>query len=355
MHHTLPPIRELHPGLPLPSPMPLSPTAASGSGHGHMQLHSYPVASGSTLGLRRSVDDSDAEGDAQEPPKKKRRRQALSCTECKRRKIKCDRAQPCGPCTRRGEPSKCQWHIIEPMEKYVTRAEYDELKTKVNDLESMVHRLTAGALPARMAGHAPVSSGPVSRVESIQGTAITPYHAAPPPSMPSSIYHTMPPSRPLPGRSESSSHLHRQSRHTAVRSPSQSSRPSTSQGSSQQAVAGPSPATEPPYYPPSPHASTSVPSTPIAGPSGPVSSRRASLSVAAMTNPIPYQPDSRPLSPPKKYTAQTPPPPGQRLRREHLIGSAPASHLTHHPPYPRPHHTLLRSPVEKPRASLIPA
>lgn len=101
IQHTLPPIRELHPGLPLSSPIPLSPTAASGPGPGHLQLHGYPVASASTLGEcssrlllllcldshfgrlagpRRSVDDSDAEGDAQEPPKKKRRRQALSCT-----------------------------------------------------------------------------------------------------------------------------------------------------------------------------------------------------------------------------------------------------------------------------------
>lgn len=241
----------------------------------------------------------------------------------------------------------------------MTRAEYDDLKAKVIELEAMVNRLTAGALSlpaARMGSHAPVSSGPVPRIESIQGTAITPYHAAPPPSM--SLYHPIPPSRPLPARSESSSQLHRSGRQAAARSPSQSSRPSTSQGSSQQAVAGPSPATEPPYYPPSPHASTSVPSTPIVGPSGPVSSRRASLSVAAITNPNPYRPDSRPSSPPKKYTAQTPPSPGQRLRREHLTGSAPASHLTHHPPHhhnPRHHHTLLRSPVEKPRASLIPA
>ncbi|THU96215.1 hypothetical protein K435DRAFT_778669 [Dendrothele bispora CBS 962.96] len=48
-----------------------------------------------------------------QPNKKKRRRQALSCTECKRRKIKCDRKQPCSPCTRRGEQAKCQWHVVE--------------------------------------------------------------------------------------------------------------------------------------------------------------------------------------------------------------------------------------------------
>ncbi|KAH9843124.1 uncharacterized protein C8Q71DRAFT_236297 [Rhodofomes roseus] len=360
---TLPPIRALHPGLPLPSPHPQSPTAPSGSAYGHLQSPTYPVASGSSLGARRSVDDSDPEGDVHEPPKKKRRRQALSCTECKRRKIKCDRAQPCGPCTRRGEPQKCQWHIIEPMEKYVTRTEYDELKAKVIELEALVNRLTAGSFPvpaARMAAPtAPVSSAPIQRVEPIQGTAITPYHAAPPPSMPPSLYHAMPPSRPIPARSESSSHLNRHTRQAAARSPSSSSRPSTSQGSSAHTATAASPAAEPSYYPTSPHASSSMPSTP-AGSSGGVSSRRASLSVAAMTNPDPspyhhHHHESRPSSPPKKCSAQTPPPPGQRLRRDQVhLGSAQASSSTH--PHHYHHHDLLRSPtIGKQRASLIPA
>ncbi|TFK32140.1 hypothetical protein BDQ12DRAFT_526723 [Crucibulum laeve] len=38
-----------------------------------------------------AVDSDGEEFDQHGPPKKKRRRQALSCTECKRRKIKCDR------------------------------------------------------------------------------------------------------------------------------------------------------------------------------------------------------------------------------------------------------------------------
>ena len=42
--------------------------------------------------------------DAAEPPRK-RRRPALSCLECRRRKIKCDRVRPCGPCTHSKSPS----------------------------------------------------------------------------------------------------------------------------------------------------------------------------------------------------------------------------------------------------------
>ncbi|KAK7436047.1 hypothetical protein VKT23_018534 [Stygiomarasmius scandens] len=79
----------------------------------------------------------------EQPNKKKRRRQALSCTECKRRKIKCDRNQPCSPCTRRGEQAKCQWHVVESIsDKYVSRAEYDELRARVDKLEALVVKLT---------------------------------------------------------------------------------------------------------------------------------------------------------------------------------------------------------------------
>ncbi|KYK61972.1 C6 zinc finger protein [Drechmeria coniospora] len=39
-------------------------------------------------------------GPAREQPEKKRRRPALACEQCRRRKIKCDRNSPCGHCTR---------------------------------------------------------------------------------------------------------------------------------------------------------------------------------------------------------------------------------------------------------------
>ena len=73
------------------------------------------------------------------------------------------RAQPCGPCTRRGEQSKCQWRTLEPVyvnsgirfhpwhsypgprDKYVTRAEYDELKSRTraeyNELKARLDHL----------------------------------------------------------------------------------------------------------------------------------------------------------------------------------------------------------------------
>lgn len=160
---SLPSIRQLHPYLPpsgmaqhlpttdpssYPYPLPTSYSAPSGSN----EIQQPP--SQHALYSRSEMMDSEPEGEIEQqgPAKKKRRRQALSCNECKRRKIKCDRAQPCGPCTRRGEQSKCQWRTLEPVDKYVSRAEYDELKarskaeydelkSRLDHLESVVSRL----------------------------------------------------------------------------------------------------------------------------------------------------------------------------------------------------------------------
>ncbi|KAG8699234.1 hypothetical protein FRC08_005426, partial [Ceratobasidium sp. 394] len=79
------------------------------------------------------TDDDEPKGT--EVPKKRRRRQALSCTECKRRKIKCDRQHPCGPCVRRSEADKCHWNVVEPADKYVLRTEWDAFQPRFDALE----------------------------------------------------------------------------------------------------------------------------------------------------------------------------------------------------------------------------
>lgn len=129
------------------------------------------------------------------PPKKKRRRQALSCTECKRRKIKCDRNQPCAPCSRRGEQAKCQWHIVEPVEKYVTRAEYDELKAKFDELWNLVHRLLPSASTATSSsGVQYYNSMPPASIDSTQSyqTPVYPSPMAPPTSYPPHLESSSP-------------------------------------------------------------------------------------------------------------------------------------------------------------------
>ncbi|KAG8951828.1 hypothetical protein FRC04_005520 [Tulasnella sp. 424] len=138
------------------------PTATGGGNNGINQHHlededfhgdgSQSVSGqggGVSLGVATAVDENG------QPVKKKRRRQALSCTECKRRKIKCDRQNPCSPCTRRGEADRCRWATQEPIpdaispfsssEKFVTRQEYDLLHQKVLQLETIVAGLAPRA------------------------------------------------------------------------------------------------------------------------------------------------------------------------------------------------------------------
>lgn len=40
---------------------------------------------------------------------RKRRRPALSCEQCRRRKVRCDREMPCGPCTKSHPPLECEY------------------------------------------------------------------------------------------------------------------------------------------------------------------------------------------------------------------------------------------------------
>ncbi|EIN09384.1 hypothetical protein PUNSTDRAFT_142965 [Punctularia strigosozonata HHB-11173 SS5] len=137
-HVSLPSIRQLHPYLP-PAPglqrLSLEPAGYSYSSTGMPDVGSATnQAPGPSSVPSPRSEGGDPSIDPQEQPKKRRRRQALSCTECKRRKIKCDRAQPCAPCSRRNEQDKCHWASIEPAEKYVTRTEYEDLRAQHQEL-----------------------------------------------------------------------------------------------------------------------------------------------------------------------------------------------------------------------------
>ncbi|KAG2046614.1 hypothetical protein BDR06DRAFT_964840 [Suillus hirtellus] len=194
---SLPSIRQLHPYLP-PSGMAQHMPPSDPSTYTYPLPSPYSGPSGSSeiqqppsqhaLYGRSEMIDSEPEGEIEQqgPAKKKRRRQALSCNECKRRKIKCDRAQPCGPCTRRGEQSKCQWRTLEPVDKYVTRteyeelknrskAEYDELKSRLDHLESVVARLFP---PPAGPANVPMYSIPADISGASSSDNVTSYHSA---------------------------------------------------------------------------------------------------------------------------------------------------------------------------------
>lgn len=56
-----------------------------------------------------------AERSSPEPsmlPSRKRRRPALSCERCRRRKVKCDREEPCGPCSKSDNAILCHYEPL---------------------------------------------------------------------------------------------------------------------------------------------------------------------------------------------------------------------------------------------------
>ncbi|KAJ6452712.1 hypothetical protein C8R47DRAFT_263255 [Mycena vitilis] len=182
----LPSIRTLHPYLP-PGPEAGPSTSTSAQGPA-------PQSQG---GYYPSGSDGD-ERDDHEPPKK-RRRQALSCTECKRRKIRCDRTQPCAPCVKRGDQSKCQWHVVEPAsalprstsfsfsaEKYFPRGEDDALRARVDALEGWIYHLPPQILASMPPPPGSRHPGPPHfSLSPDQGQSFSPmtHQAAPPPPM----------------------------------------------------------------------------------------------------------------------------------------------------------------------------
>lgn len=53
--------------------------------------------------------DSSTHGRADQPPARKRQRVRLSCLECRRRKLSCDRGFPCERCIKSGTPDRCSY------------------------------------------------------------------------------------------------------------------------------------------------------------------------------------------------------------------------------------------------------
>ncbi|KAE8130883.1 hypothetical protein BDV38DRAFT_289223 [Aspergillus pseudotamarii] len=60
-------------------------------------------------------------GKAGAPPRKKRRRQINSCSECRRRRSRCDRRLPCGECSK----NKCSCHYIDDLDTATTTQKRD--------------------------------------------------------------------------------------------------------------------------------------------------------------------------------------------------------------------------------------
>ncbi|GAA5997852.1 Zn(II)2Cys6 transcription factor [Rhodotorula paludigena] len=96
-------------------------------------------------GAEKKDDDEDDEG-AQaggKKVKKTRNRKPSSCAQCRKKKLRCNRADPCAPCVARGEGHLCSWEGAEPLYKARDEADTQELRDQVARLESLVRYLTS--------------------------------------------------------------------------------------------------------------------------------------------------------------------------------------------------------------------
>ncbi|GAA5924076.1 uncharacterized protein JCM15063_005540 [Sporobolomyces koalae] len=78
------------------------------------------------------------------PKKKPKGRAVLSCGECKRRKVKCDRKIPCATCIARGQPEKCAWEdpLARPEgQPFALASQYEEVIARLDRIESFLDSL----------------------------------------------------------------------------------------------------------------------------------------------------------------------------------------------------------------------
>ncbi|GAA5924666.1 hypothetical protein JCM10213_000410 [Rhodosporidiobolus nylandii] len=127
-------MRGLQPIRPVP---PSTPSAAP---------HASTSAAGGSAGVKRAAAGSGARQVAAEgtAPKKTRQRPALSCQECRRLKLKCDRVWPCSSCRKRNCADICPSGVSKPPGRAVRiAAEFGALLRRVDELEAIVRELGA--------------------------------------------------------------------------------------------------------------------------------------------------------------------------------------------------------------------
>jgi hypothetical protein len=71
----------------------------------------------------------------------KRNRRALSCSQCRDKKQKCDRSQPCSNCTKRGDSANCNYSYVVPQKTPKPRSTNDVAASRLQKLEDMVNGL----------------------------------------------------------------------------------------------------------------------------------------------------------------------------------------------------------------------
>ncbi|ORY84680.1 hypothetical protein BCR35DRAFT_302998, partial [Leucosporidium creatinivorum] len=119
-----------------------SASSAAGSIGGAQKSQGAAAGKGKAV----AADEDDEDG----PGGNKKKRLALSCRECRRRKISCDRKQPCSACIRRKVPHNCHWEDDEDptqASSFALNSDVRQLARRLAHLESLFEASNPGLLP----------------------------------------------------------------------------------------------------------------------------------------------------------------------------------------------------------------
>ncbi|KIJ45341.1 hypothetical protein M422DRAFT_46803 [Sphaerobolus stellatus SS14] len=190
MTRALPSLRDTLVSPTLPAPGQRRPQEAQTPGKwGYAEGDEYEDDEGTVGGLAED----------ERPKKRRRTRIALSCAECKRRKFKCDRLQPCTPCTRRGDQTNCKWTVNEnrciafflkvilylisynnvssiapPRDGAPTRAEFDALQARLMHVERLLQSMVPNYAQAAQPPPQPQRDAPAAPQGNPYPTLTTP-------------------------------------------------------------------------------------------------------------------------------------------------------------------------------------
>ncbi|GAA5938050.1 hypothetical protein JCM3775_005323 [Rhodotorula graminis] len=158
------------------------------------------VKSSGRTGKGRAANDSDGDDGDEGDAGGRKRRVPLSCTECVRRKIKCDRGMPCSSCVRRKRVEFCTFEDEDPSTPYAQTTEVRALARRLAHLETLFQLAHPNLHPGSSA--ASFHASPAS-LHSLQSPAIQASpHAGPHHTSPAHAQPALPPPPPPPASAQ---------------------------------------------------------------------------------------------------------------------------------------------------------
>ncbi|GAA5947736.1 hypothetical protein JCM10213_002095 [Rhodosporidiobolus nylandii] len=168
----------------------------AGGGGGSGSAGKGKKAAAAAAAVRQQDEGSDEEDEDGEIKRKKRL--PLSCGECQRRKIKCDRKIPCSACVRRKRTDFCSFEDEDPVSPWALNSEVRALSRRLAHLEGLFQQHAPGVFSqASSASGGALPPPPHAHASPAASLALSSFSAQSHPSPSLAVPHPAP-SQPLP-------------------------------------------------------------------------------------------------------------------------------------------------------------